>query len=233
MEITYIYGIWDLSIQKFVYIGKSNTPCERFKGHMKCSGNADLRKLVEERGRNNFQIELLEIVKYEISRDWIKQEKFWVAKFRQEGHPLCNRNDGGGGPSEHSEETRIKMSGENHPLYGKRRSKGVVVKISKTLMGHEVIEATRTKIGKTLTDKPKSEKHKANMCKPKSEEHKVSIGKGVARPYPAFYNDETKEYILAGVNLLQMCREWGLNYWVMYRLKRGVPKRSCSGWRLA
>ncbi len=138
MKTTYIYGAWDLTIQKFVYIGKSNNAPARFKGHMKCSSNVKLRKLVEEKGANSFRLIILEKTSFFELRDWIKREKFWIKKFKREGHPLCNKNDGGGGVTEVSEETRAKMSngaeeswtperrkeqserwsGENNPLYG-------------------------------------------------------------------------------------------------------------------
>jgi len=174
VNTTYIYGIQDFDIQKFVYVGKSNTPCGRFKYHMKCSDNKDLRNLVKVKGTNNFKLIILEKTNFSIIKGWAKREKFWIVKFRKEGHPLCNKNDGGGGVTEHTKETRAKMSrnhadvsGENHPLYGKHRSEESKRKTSKTLMG-----------------------------RPKSKEHNAKNAEAHTRPYPAFYNVKTENIFL-------------------------------------
>ena len=141
MWTTYIYGIWDLEITKFIYVGKSNEPCDRFKGHMEHSGNDCVRKFVEEKGIDNFGLIILERTNFFGVRDWVKREKFWIKKFREEGHPLCNRNGGGGGVTEHTEETKVRMSksktGENHPMYGEHLSKETKTKISQTNEGNE------------------------------------------------------------------------------------------------
>lgn len=139
MSITYIYGIRALDIAKFIYIGKSNTPPGRFMGHMRHADNDCVREFVKEKGADNFQVEQLETVEFEVSRDWIRQEKLWIKKFRKEGHPLCNKNDGGGGPTEVSAETRAKMRedriGENNPFYGKHHTEEVKREQSERMSG--------------------------------------------------------------------------------------------------
>jgi len=44
--------------------------------------------------------------------DWKPLEIFWIEQFRQWGFKLMNKNEGGGGPISHTEETRQKM---RHP----------------------------------------------------------------------------------------------------------------------
>lgn len=83
-------------------------------------------------------------------------------------------------------------------------------KMSKAKMGHEVTEETRLKMRKTNTGQ-----------------------ESLIKPYPAFRNIETGEIIPAGDSLTGMCREHGLNYWVMYDLQKGKREKSRNGWRLA
>jgi len=228
VETTYIYGIQDLEIDKFIYVGKSNELLVRFNDHMRHSDNECVRAFVEERGRGSFQVEILETVEFEVPRDWIKREKFWKLKLEEEGHPLCNKNDGGGGVTKHTKETIAKMSGiNNHNYgqpgywYGKHRSEKFKAKQSKARSGKNNLM-----YGRTGEDSP-------HYGKPLSEARRLKIGKANAKPYPAFYNIKTKEFIPEGRNLMRMCREYELSYGVMYNLKRSVQEQSQEGWRLA
>lgn len=54
-----------------------------------------------------------------------------------------------------------------------------------------------------------------------------------AKPYPAFYNVLTEEYIPAGWNLAKTSSERGLSYYAMSSLKNGYTQQSSVGWRLA
>ena len=70
------------------------------------------------------------------------------------------------------------------------------------------------------------------MGKRLSEETKTKIVKKIAKPYPAFYNTKTKEFIPAGCNLAKMCRESDLHYENFRGLIIGKMKQSMDGWRL-
>ncbi len=118
MKTTYIYGIRDLEIDKYIYVGKSNNPEHRY-GKIGNSHNECIQEFVRQKGEGNFRIEELEEVKFKVSKDWIEREKFWKLKLESGGHPLCNKSDGGGGVTRHTEESKAKMSGENNPMYGK------------------------------------------------------------------------------------------------------------------
>ncbi len=225
MKTTYVYGVWDLEISKFVYIGKSNAPCERFKDHMKCADNAGLREFVEERGTGSFELIILEKIGFSVSREWGKREKFWIKKFREEGHPLCNKNDGGGGLAEHTEETIVKMSEATKKYY-------------ETHVGYWTdkhhTEETKTKISRASS----GENH-SMFGEHHTEEAKAKIGKAnigneySAKPHPAFYNTSTGEYIPEGINLAKMCREYGLSCDVMGALRRKERTLSNCGWKLS
>jgi len=296
MKTTYIYAIRDLEIDKLIYVGKSNNPQGRFRGHVGNSSNGGIQEFVEEKGKDCFCLEVLEIVEFEVSEDWVEREKFWIKKFREEGHPLCNKNDGGGGVTEHTEKYRHKLSermsgennpfygkdmsgknnpmygryhteevkreqsrrmsgknhpqygltGEDHPNYGKRRSKGDIAKRSgenhpmygkkrpdhserlsgegNPMYGKHHTEETKAKMGPKIS--------KANMGHEVTEETRLKIREARSKPYSAFYNVKTNAVIPAGIGLRQVCIQYNLNYGAMGSLNRGKSIQSKDGWRI-
>ena len=242
---TCIYGIRDLEIDKFIYVGKSNESLRRFEHHMKRADNDCIRVFVEEKGQDNFQVETLEVVEFQENRGWVKREKFWVKKFREEGHPLCNKNGGGGGVTKHTEEWKReeskRKSGENNPKYwlGKCRSKETCAKISKAHLGKHLSEETIAKIRKANS----GENH-PNYGKHRPKGVMANAHEANSKPYPAFYNEETGEYIPAGKGLCQMCREvfgtqklGDVEFRRLYErfcwLRNNPAKHSKDGWGLA
>lgn len=232
MKVVYIYGVWYLDIQKFVYIGKSNSPPARFGGHMKRSTNSCLRKLVEEKGVDNFRLIILEKTGFSVPRVWIKREKFWIAKFREEDHPLCNANNGGGGVTEHTEEAKVKISRAN---LGKEVSEETKANMSKARMGHEVTEETRVKLREANYGKIGYWAGKIGYWagKKRPEMSGKNHPRGHTRPYLAFYNIRTKEYIPEGKNLMGLCKEYNLPYMTLWNLQHQITNQSCDGWHLA
>ena len=93
--------------------------------------------------------------------------------------------------------------------------------ISIALTGREVSEETRAKLSKV------------NMGHEVSEETRYKIGIISAKPYPAFYNIRTGEFIPAGVNLIKMCRERNLNDGPMSSLRRKKIIKTRNDWRIA
>lgn len=227
VKTTYIYGIRDLEVGKYIYVGKSNEPMSRFNGHLQHSHNDCVQGFVEEKGQDNFQVEVLGRVKFKVSEDWKEQEKFWIKKFREEGHPLCNKNDGGGGVTEMSEEDRAKrskaLSGENHPNWGKHRSRETRVKIGVSLLGKKNPNYGKDHSGE---NGPMFGKHQ-------TEEARAAVARANAKPYPAFYNAKTGQFIPAGQNLRKLCRDQNLNHWPLWSLTRCITEQSRDGWRLA
>ena len=244
MDKTYIYGIRDLEIGKFIYVGKSNDPEHRY-GKIGNSHNDCVRELVEQKGEDSFQIEELEEVQFKASEDWIKREKFWKLKLESEGHPLCNQNDGGGGVTEVTEETRTKISKSK---MGHKPTEETRAKMSKTHKGILQSEEAKCKNrethleyykthdspmkGKRQTEKSKAKTSAALMGHEVSQETRDKIGTKSAKAYPSFYNIKTKEYIPMGHNLRKLCADHGLNYTSMWHLKKRITNQSKDGWQL-
>lgn len=121
--------------------------------------------------------------------------------------------------------------------------------------GGDLTEETRAKLskadsGKSLSKRGKTGKDHYQYGRPRTEETKSKIRerlqgtrpsdravaaaiKANARPYPAFYNIKTGEFILAGFNLRKLCQERNLTYDGLLFLKSGHTKLSIDGWRLA
>ncbi len=121
-------------------------------------------------------------------------------------------------------------------------------------IGHEVTEKTRAKMSKshvgleawnkgkteiyseaTLEQMSKSKRGEknANYGNPCPEEVKARIGKANARPYPAFYNIKTGDFIPAGNNLSELCREYKIGYATLWEVKIGIRAKTRAGWILA
>lgn len=282
MKTTHIYGISDLEIGKFVYVGKGNTPHTRFKRHLYKSDIDYLREYIREKGRDCFGLAILETVEFEASKDWIKRERFWVKKLRATGHPLLNRNAGGTGPSggyQQTEESNAKrseshkklwtdgkraeqserMKGKNNPWYG-RGSEMSGENHSGGMSGKHHTDESKAQIREgnqktwtlekrkehseilkqnwTLERRAEQSKRVSGMSNPMYGKHHTEAwrqkhAEGVAKPYPAFYNISTSEYIPARKNLCKLCRESGLSIDAMGALARGTHKQSKEGWRLA
>ena len=82
---------------------------------------------------------------------WRPLEKFWIKHFKDCGYELMNGNDGGSGPSFHTQEAKDKMS---ISLKGKR-------------LGCNQTQETKDKISKALKGRKKDEITIKNMSKPR------------------------------------------------------------------
>ena len=83
--------------------------------------------------------------------------------------------------------------------------------------------------GKPRPQKTRDKISKANKGQNVSQEQRDKL----AKPYPAFYNVLTGQYIPSGDNLTKLCKEYGLNYSHMWNLKKGITEQSMDGWKLA
>jgi len=159
----------------------------------------------------------------------------------------------------HTEETKAKisksMSGENNPNYGKPCTEETKAKISMTLIGRKHTEEHNAKISKALsgennpmygkkgedhpaygyrhTEKAKARMSEIQMGHEVSEKTRVKIGEAQAKPYPAFYNVNTKQFIPNGRNLFKFCKKCKVSYDALCSIKQGNTKQSRKGWRLA
>jgi len=66
-----------------------------------------------------------------------------------------------------------------------------------------------------------------------TEQARQKISNANSKPYPAFFNVLTEDYIPAGCNLSKLCRDRGLSFNAMQNIKKGIHKQTAEGWVLA
>jgi len=105
----------------------------------------------------------LDIQSYVIDEveDWKFWESYWIEQFRCWGFKLENKNNGGGGPSNYTEEQKQKMKGPR-PGTGEKISKTLKERNHSQYYTNEI----RQKISQNNKGKPK----------PFSESHKIAMG---------------------------------------------------------
>ncbi len=125
------------------YIGKAKDPTRRKHSH-----------------RRTFGLDIQSYIIDEVE-DWKFWESYWIEQFKCWGFKLENKNNGGGGPSNYTEEQKQKMKGPRP---------GTGEKISKTLR-----ERNHSQY---YTDEIKQKISQNNKGKPKpfSESHKIAMG---------------------------------------------------------
>jgi hypothetical protein len=141
--MTYIYFLEKDHIP--FYIGKTKHPIRRKHKHYQTYGN---------------DIEL--IILDEVENDWKYWESYWIEQFIRWGFNLLNKNKGGGGPEQYTEEQKQKMR--------KPRKVGTGNKISNTLKNNNhskyYTEEVRNRISQS----------NRNISRPFSNEHKQNMG---------------------------------------------------------
>jgi len=125
------------------YVGKAKNIFRRKHKHSQKYGN-------------NIKIKLLDEVE-----DWKYWESYWIEQFKVWGFKLLNQNEGGGGPSQYTEESKLKMR--------KPRKIGTGEKISKSLIERNhsqyYTKEVREKISKgNKILKPFTKEHSNNMA---------------------------------------------------------------------
>jgi len=125
------------------YVGKAKDPTRRKHSH-----------------RRTFGLDIQSYIIDEVE-DWKFWESYWIEQFKCWGFKLENKNNGGGGPSNYTEEQKQKMKGPRP---------GTGEKISKTLR-----ERNHSQY---YTDEIKQKISQNNKGKPKpfSESHKIAMG---------------------------------------------------------
>ena len=125
------------------YVGKAKDSTRRKHSHRKTYG--------------------LDIQSYVIDEveDWKFWESYWIEQFKCWGFKLENKNNGGGGPSNYTEEQKQKMKGPRP---------GTGEKISKTLRERNHSQYYTDEI------KQKISQNNKGKLKPFSESHKIAMG---------------------------------------------------------
>lgn len=196
-----IYLITD-KFENPIYIGKTiNSLNKRKIDHRKKYGK-------------NILIFLLDEVDNE-RKIWKFWESYWISQFKQWGFKLENNNEGGGGPENHSEESRLKMSLKKRPetslkLKGKLRpdvserfkgnklSEETCQKISKSKIGHSCYKNPERgrKISESNKDNYKKDSKRNNNISKKLLGRKADWVKKLSKPILQFdlQNNPIKEW---------------------------------------
>jgi hypothetical protein len=112
--------------------------------------------------------------------EWLFWEKYYISLYKSWGFILVNKNNGGGGPEQYTEEQKQKMR--------KPHKEGTGEKISKALTGIKrgpQSEETKQKIKLVRTGKPQPNISKANKGRTISWASKIGDAlRGVPKNYP-------------------------------------------------
>jgi hypothetical protein len=107
--MTYIYLVENCYGDfKKIYIGKSVNPKYRKNKHKLKFG-----KLI--------QFTIIDSVNSVNKKDWEPLECFWIEQFKQWGFDIQNKNNGGGGPSNHSNQTIDLMKSSGNRKKSRRK----------------------------------------------------------------------------------------------------------------
>lgn len=160
MSKTHIYALVCPNTDNVRYIGKSNNPQKRLHSHL-TDGRLNHRRNWLMSLKNNNQlpiVEILDTVKFE---EWQFWEQYYISLYKSFGFNLLNSTIGGEGSSFHDQKTRKSFSGENNPMFGKKRPevgiKSKALREGKTLeelYGKERAIVIKSKISKS-SSKPK------------------------------------------------------------------------------
>ena len=175
------------------YVGKTkNIPNKREKEHQKHLNNSSI---------------ILEVVDY--VEDWKYWEKHYINLFKNLGHPLINKNSGGGGPEIVKESTKQKISQANkgtiHPIEGR-------ISTSNKLKGRKLPPEQIEKIRLAKTGKSNPKKGKPDGPKPKvSEAHKGRISPNKGKSKQVALYKISGEYVKTYSNYTELAIELNIN----------------------
>lgn len=148
----YVYAHYRLDNDKPFYVGKGT----KYRAYVKQDRNKYWHNIVNKYG---YRIQILQDNLNKIQA--LNAEKLTIALFKK-FYDLANYTDGGDGGNG--------LKGENHPLFGKPRTKECKYKISNSLKGKS-FEHCRNRLGTAQSLKTKNKISKALKGKKKSKEH--------------------------------------------------------------
>lgn len=155
-----IYALVDPISNKMKYVGKSDNPEKRLKGHIsEARHNSGTHRISWLRKLARKNLEPILLILEEVSKEtWQERERYWISYGLLAGWPLTNGTEGGEGitnPSNELREKRSKAALGN--TYGKgKRSKDFCIRMAeaaketKNALGHKVSKKTRKRISKNL-----------------------------------------------------------------------------------
>jgi group I intron endonuclease len=199
----YIYALVDPTTKHIRYVGKTISPQNRLKAHIKNTDgkNTHRNAWVNKLARDGLtpEMEIIEEIKNSNDLDWQHREVFWIDWFKGEGYNLTNLESGGIGGKRMSDETREKLANrtfsESHREKLSNALKGIIpspqcmAASRKAATGRiptpESLAKRAESLKKTYAERPRA---------PMSDETKQKISKTLTgKPLP----DETKQKLRA------------------------------------
>jgi biotin operon repressor len=160
-------------------------------------------------------------------KDWKSLETYWIQQFRAWGFEVVNKNDGGGGPIQHTDITKNKMSISH---YGMSHSEDTKNKIRLSHVGIKRPKHIGEKISKSNTGNKKTRiKQRKDKGIPKSETHRykmsiAKLGKPSTNPTKPILQYDTQGNFI---------REWssGTEISKVLGISHGNIVKCCKGFR--
>ena len=182
-----------------IYIGKDSKNNPNYLG----SGNL-IKLAINKYGRENFKKEILEVCIN--NNELSEKERFWIDKLnsinKKIGYNLSEGGIGGCLGCKRSDETKLKITGENNPFFGKKHSdesKSKIGKIHKGKVGPNsgkvLSEETKTKISNSKLGLVPWNKGKTNVYNEERLENLRNSSLGNSNFLGGKHTDETKKII--------------------------------------
>lgn len=109
VAVTSIYSLVDPRTNQVRYVGKSNSPKERFREHLSDISNSRKSRWICEL-KNEGLLPFLEILEVVDISKWQEREIFWIDRHTKNGIVLLNSTKGGDGFGTHLERTKQALS---------------------------------------------------------------------------------------------------------------------------
>lgn len=184
-KTTFIYRLDDPETGETRYVGKTNDPKKRLRGHIRDARRERYHKgywitNLLARGLKPLMV-IIEEVPFEI---WRERELYWIHFYLEHGHPLTNTYFGSEGTGIIPPETRAKLSAVKK---GKKAPPGTGAKISaankgRTRSPEEIAKSSAALRGRTFSQEAKDKLAAASTGKTHTPETKaklsaISLGK--------------------------------------------------------
>lgn len=153
----YIYALIDPETDEIRYIGKTIRPQERFRAHLRDTGNSHKANWIKQLRERQLKpiMYVLEETTIEV---WEAREQHWIAYGHSQGWRLTNLVAGGRGNSNPSDETRERQRISH---LGKKRTPESIAKQALAQRGIKMSEAHKQK----MRDRPHTWAHKISAGK--------------------------------------------------------------------